>query len=905
MTSEGRVATSRQTIGKYVIQEELGKGGFGTVYRAWDPTVNRAVAIKVLKVQDDNELLTRFRNEAAATGKLHHRNIVTIHDFGEHNGTPYMVMQLLDGHTLQDVIAGRKPATLVQKMDFMAQVAEGLHHAHQHGIVHRDVKPSNIMIMPDDSVQIMDFGIARLASDATSRLTQQGSVIGTVLYMAPEQLQGSNTDYRADIWAYGVIYYELLTGKSPFAAPDLRTVFYRIVNDDPPPMRSLNPDIPEDLEHVISRALAKDPAVRYNTLKELQLDVQPIFLEVKRERAAELAAQAEREQSYEDAQAILHQSLELDPGNRKARDLLGVVRQTAQRKLVRPKFDSLIQRAQQELASRNFEQAIECFEMAVRLNEDPAVHIQIEETRGLLERSRRAERLIAEARRELNAKNALAAIRVLRDVLDFDPGNSEAVRLLESVEGEKDVQETRRRFDDVIARVRGLLLLQQFDEAIGILSELARDFPGQSEVAELLSFAERARAEQRRQQRRARESQTVSECLRQGKLDEAIDRLEALLRDFPDDVDFRQLLSYARQDMRRAELIERTKEQAERMLASENYESSLALIHRCLDEFPGEPALVALKERARRAKEECDRQAAQPDRELGNHPPDAIENPYVLSRCDNVGAPASLPNDPIPAAPTPRGKAADDPPDAADEARFTEAIRLCRDALTRYPGEPAFEHLLERIEILRASASRGIVEPGARVPVSHPARLTDSDSGTQSDTGDLQETMHIARQVLKIYPGGGILLEVLEQAASVRPATDAGDLLRLQEKCNCLREAKRFTEALAMMDEAISRQPGSDALRALRAQYQQQMYADLADEAERLLAAGKASEARALLDRSAEGRAIEPRLAVLSERAVEKRPETLARLEDETPARGDVFDYHSILRHLKQLLPWR
>src|SRR3954447_10920959 len=162
-----------RTIGRYQIQGEIGRGGFGTVYRAWDPTVHRSVAIKLLTVQGDDELLTRFRNEAAAAGNLHHRNIVTVHDFGEHNGIPYMVMQLLEGETLQEVMTKQRPLTLVQRMNIMGQVADGLYHAHLNGIVHRDVKPANIMIMPDESVQIMDFGIARLTA-STSRQTRTG-----------------------------------------------------------------------------------------------------------------------------------------------------------------------------------------------------------------------------------------------------------------------------------------------------------------------------------------------------------------------------------------------------------------------------------------------------------------------------------------------------------------------------------------------------------------------------------------------------------------------------------------------------------------------------------------------------------------------------------------------------------
>ena len=171
---------SRQ-IGKYQIQAELGRGGFGSVYRAYDPTVGRLVAIKVLTAPGDQNLLTRFKNEAAAAGNLRHKNIVTIYDFGDHEGLPYIVMEFLDGEDLQQIISRNQPLTLLQKVSIMLQVADGLYCAHRSGVVHRDVKPANIRLLPDGTVKIMDFGIARLVAGGSggARLTRQGHVIGT------------------------------------------------------------------------------------------------------------------------------------------------------------------------------------------------------------------------------------------------------------------------------------------------------------------------------------------------------------------------------------------------------------------------------------------------------------------------------------------------------------------------------------------------------------------------------------------------------------------------------------------------------------------------------------------------------------------------------------------------------
>src|SRR5690349_18743427 len=174
-------------IGRYEIKTELGRGGIGRAYRDWDPTVGRMVAIKTLTAGGDPELLQRFRNEAGAAGKLRHRNIVIIHDFGEQDGEPFIVMELLDGEDLHKVMHMQRPLTLLQKMQIMEQVAEGLDHAHRNGVVHRDVKPANMMLLPDYTVKLMDFGIALVTQVAGTRLTKTGTVPGTLKYMAPEQ----------------------------------------------------------------------------------------------------------------------------------------------------------------------------------------------------------------------------------------------------------------------------------------------------------------------------------------------------------------------------------------------------------------------------------------------------------------------------------------------------------------------------------------------------------------------------------------------------------------------------------------------------------------------------------------------------------------------------------------------
>ena len=190
-SAEARV-TPRQPvfmehIGRYEILEEIGRGGFGRVYRATDPLMKCEVAIKVMSNADDPEMLARFRGEATAARKLHHESIVTIYDVGEHQGVPYIVMEYLQGRDLQKIREQRQTLTLVEKVRILSQVAAGLQVAHENGIIHRDVKPANIMVLKDGSVKIMDFGIARATRDAATHLTRTGVVVGTLQYIPPEQ----------------------------------------------------------------------------------------------------------------------------------------------------------------------------------------------------------------------------------------------------------------------------------------------------------------------------------------------------------------------------------------------------------------------------------------------------------------------------------------------------------------------------------------------------------------------------------------------------------------------------------------------------------------------------------------------------------------------------------------------
>lgn len=254
-------------IGKYQIDSLLGKGGMGEVYKAHDATLGRYVALKIMRGPslDDATAKERFVREAQSAGGLRHPNIVTVYDLGEVEGQMYIAMEFIVGRDLEEIIKGKLPLTLEEKLNIMTQVCEGLAYAHKHQIVHRDMKPSNIRIDEEGVVKIMDFGIAKLES---SSMTASGTVMGTPYYMSPEQVRGMRVDSRSDIFALGAILYELLTYQKAFTG-EMAAVFFKIVHENPAPLSEFLEVDPQWLQDIVDRCLQKDKAARLQTAGEL------------------------------------------------------------------------------------------------------------------------------------------------------------------------------------------------------------------------------------------------------------------------------------------------------------------------------------------------------------------------------------------------------------------------------------------------------------------------------------------------------------------------------------------------------------------------------------------------------------------------------------------------------------
>jgi len=290
-----------QRIGRYEVLGELGRGAMGAVYKARDPQIGRTVAIKMILMgnqaqEEIDQFKQRFQREAQTAGQMSHPGIVTIYDVSEDDyGQPYLVMEFIEGTTLEKLLAPQAPGKpalrrpLREALDIAVQVADALDYAHRRNIIHRDIKPANILVNTDGKAKIADFGIAKLVG---TQMTHTGLLVGTPAFMSPEQITGGRVDNRSDIFSFGIVLYWMFTGVKPFAGQAITEVAYKVVHAMPTPIRQINADLPVELDHIIARCLAKKPDDRYQTARELMLELDALKAKVSLGAAPQPAAPA-------------------------------------------------------------------------------------------------------------------------------------------------------------------------------------------------------------------------------------------------------------------------------------------------------------------------------------------------------------------------------------------------------------------------------------------------------------------------------------------------------------------------------------------------------------------------------------------------------------------------------------
>ena len=503
-----------ERIGRYEIQSEIGQGGFGLVYRAWDPLMHRKVAIKLLTAVSDSNMLSRFRHEADTTGNLRHKNIITVFDYDEHESQPYFVMELVEGRSLKDIIEKGPALELFEAVSILMQVAQGLQYAHEARVIHRDIKPSNIMLLADSSVKILDFGIARFMDQGRTHQTATGMLIGTPEYMAPDQFHGYKADVLTDIFSYGVTSYELLSGKQPFRADQFETVVYLITTSDPMPLPTLIPRCPEALDATVRMAMAKDRAQRYQSMQDLLLDLAPLELNLRRSKADSLSLEARSlvEAGYGAARTRLRRALELDPTNAAGQEFRNRIKRHSKQMVY-----EVTKQVREEVSSIHFDEAAKLVAGALERYPDEAalgaLSTEVEAAREehaarVQEKQREHEamilRVVQGVRKKISAERFDEAAKLVAGALERYPDEAALGTLSTEVEAAREehvarVQEKQREHEEMILRVvqgvREQISVGRSDVAVMLVAGALESYPNEAALKALSTEVEAAREE--------------------------------------------------------------------------------------------------------------------------------------------------------------------------------------------------------------------------------------------------------------------------------------------------------------------------------------------------------------------------------------------------------------------------
>ena len=569
----------------------------GVVYRARDPIINRMVALKTITtgLADDPNLLERFYREAQSAGGLQHPNIVTIYDMGDEQNTPYIAMELIDGESLEQMIARRTNVPLALKLTYALQACRAFDYAHKRGIVHRDIKPGNVMVNKESVAKVVDFGIARVLD--TSK-TQTGMLIGTFAYMSPEQYHGEHADERSDIWSFGVLLYELLCYQRAFTGENPASLMHAICSQEPRSLRERVPDCPAQLEFIISKILRKLPQDRFQSMEDLLLELEPVYRELQVRSIAELIDQSRQlieKREFGEARELLRESLKVDSANSQARTLLEKVNAELKRLLIRPKAQQHVDKGRALLEQGKIQEARAEAENALQLDsafeEAQALEKQIQRE---LDRAQMVAEWLQASRQRLAEGMPDEAEALLTKVLEIEPANKQAKDLQQQVLAEKAERQRRLRLLEKMQEARGLWTQLNYDGCIGILNELQKEFPGEEEVQRLLDTVREDQAEQHRQ----KTLEGARNLLAVGNYVESRALLVGLKKQFPDDEEIPRLLEEIRLEETKQRRLQGLTE-ARIFFANRQYDESIVMLTTLEKEFRDDREIMQLLEAAR------------------------------------------------------------------------------------------------------------------------------------------------------------------------------------------------------------------------------------------------------------------------------------------------------------------
>ena len=535
------IAPGRQTaseIGtkidnRYEVLEELGRGGMGVVYKAADLKMDRIVAIKVMTahVSGRDEYLERFLREARSVAKMQHPNIVVVHDYGYHDDSPYMVMEYVEGQALDKVIAARTNLSLLVKIDYLIQVCNALHYAHQCGIVHRDVKPGNIMVLEGGQrVKLLDFGIAR--AEGASSLSS-GLAMGTTRYMSPEQTRGQkDLDHRADIFSAGVVLYELLAGRVPWNGNSDYEISNKIIHEPFPPLATCLQHYPLALDRVLDCALAKDVNARYQTAEKMASELAEVEAPLKEQALEDAIGRFERGDLVR-ASELVSQILRIDTRHHEALELRKKIQGLEPIDQKIEHIRQLRMAAEEAVGQKRYQDALAAIEQAISSDAANSELLQYRELiRQELKRRDEVRKKLELAKRAQEIKDLTSAQELVEKALEVDPTDTQA-RMMKSV-----LEEERRReqLQELAEEASHALGLRAFTRAKELIQQLEAADPRYGRLPSLKKTLLEAEEEERRRAELEKVVTEVRQVLKTGDVRESLFATEQALVRFPNDL---------------------------------------------------------------------------------------------------------------------------------------------------------------------------------------------------------------------------------------------------------------------------------------------------------------------------------------------------------------------------------
>ena len=589
-------------IGKYEVVSVIGRGGMGVVYKARDPQLGRLVAIKMI-VGATPGLLKRFGVEARSTGSLQHPNIVTIYEFGDQDGNPYLVMEYLEGSSLDSILtSGGTSLTLTAKLKICADVCNGLNYAHERGIIHRDIKPANIMVLNDGSVKIVDFGIARIGDTGISRT----EIVGTIHYMSPEQFQSHPLDRRTDIFSTGVVLYQLLTGALPFQSTGEAAIMHQIICEDPPPLGSYLQDYPQELDRIIARALAKNRDLRYPTGQEFAFDLTAVAEKQKQSEVSQWLKRAEtaaQRTEWAKAEDCLRQVLSIDGRHTEAHKLLSQVQVRIRQQRQIEQVRQLHTQADQAFLERRYDDALGIVDQAISLDKTNQGLTSLRESiREAKDRAARLESVLRRAEEAHQAGDLEEAKNAVREALEIDPQETSAKALQVVILKQVLERERQQRMRALLDVARDQITDRNLTGAFNTLKEAEPLDPTSVELFSLLRVVNTGREEQSRKLEIDRLTQKIQEALGQEDYAAATTVAQEGLERYPRDQGLLKLKAIAEAEQHRVQLKAYARQQfleANRLLELGKTLEALSLIDKALQTVPGESQLETLRSLAK------------------------------------------------------------------------------------------------------------------------------------------------------------------------------------------------------------------------------------------------------------------------------------------------------------------